>query len=454
MGSIVHIQVGQCGNQLGTKFWEEVSREHGIGPSGLYCGDSDLQLEKIDACFKESTSGRYVPRAVLVDLEPSTLDSVRGGVYGGLFQPDNFISGPNSAGNNWATGYYTGGGRILDSILDVIRLEAERCDVLHAFQFVHSLGGGTGSGLGMLLLQNLSTEYPARIRSMYSVFPSPGMSDTLVETYNCVLSMHKMIEFADAVFCLDNEALFRPCGPAATFGDLNRLVSNFMTGTTCSLRFPGPLNADLRKLLVNLVPFPRLHFFSCGAAPLVHRGSRPGAAETVPELVWQLFDSKNMMSVADPRRGRYLAASAHFRGMMSTQEIEEQIMMRQRRHASSFIPWIPESVSTSLCAVPPRGLRMAATLVANTTALRHSLHEIDRKFGRMYARRSFVHWYVSEGLETAEFDEARSNMRDLIQECDMYETAGISWYSDSEEESSDEDGQEGRHVRVVRGRWP
>jgi len=64
--------------------------------------------------------------------------------------------------------------------------------------------------------------------------------------------------------------------------------------TTC-LRFPGQLNCDLRKINVNLVPFPRLHFFMTGFAPLTSRGSQQYRALTVPELTQQMFDAKNMM---------------------------------------------------------------------------------------------------------------------------------------------------------------
>ena len=73
--------------------------------------------------------------------------------------------------------------------------------------------------------------------------------------------------------------------------------------TTC-LRFPGQLNADLRKLAVNMVPFPRLHFFMPGFAPLTSRGSQSYAALTVPELTQQMFDARNMMAACDPRHGR------------------------------------------------------------------------------------------------------------------------------------------------------
>merc|ERR1712098_817029 len=107
MREIVHIQAGQCGNQIGAKFWEIISDEHGIDPTGSYQGDSDLQLERINVYYNEASGGKYVPRAVLVDLEPGTMDSVRSGPFGQIFRPDNFVFGQSGAGNNWAKGHYT-----------------------------------------------------------------------------------------------------------------------------------------------------------------------------------------------------------------------------------------------------------------------------------------------------------------------------------------------------------
>ncbi|CAE8625428.1 unnamed protein product [Polarella glacialis] len=125
MRELVHIQAGQCGNQIGAKFWEVISDEHGIDPTGTYHGDSDLQLERINVYFNEATGGRYVPRAILMDLEPGTMDSVRAGPFGQLFRPDNFVFGQTGAGNNWAKGHYTEGAELIDSVLDVVRKEAE-----------------------------------------------------------------------------------------------------------------------------------------------------------------------------------------------------------------------------------------------------------------------------------------------------------------------------------------
>ncbi len=115
---------------LNFQFWEVISDEHGIDPTGTYHGDSDLQLERINVYYNEATGGKYVPRAVLVDLEPGTMDSVRSGPFGQIFRPDNFVFGQSGAGNNWAKGHYTEGAELVDSVLDVVRKEAESVDCL------------------------------------------------------------------------------------------------------------------------------------------------------------------------------------------------------------------------------------------------------------------------------------------------------------------------------------
>ena len=99
------------------QFWEIISDEHGIDPTGTYNGDSDLQLERINVYYNEASGGKYVPRAVLVDLEPGTMDSVRSGPYGQIFRPDNFVFGQSGAGNNWAKGHYTEGKFSLNCLL-------------------------------------------------------------------------------------------------------------------------------------------------------------------------------------------------------------------------------------------------------------------------------------------------------------------------------------------------
>ncbi|CAK0812000.1 unnamed protein product [Prorocentrum cordatum] len=214
MRELVHIQGGQCGNQIGAKFWEVISDEHGIDPTGTYHGDSDLQLERINVYYNEATGGRYVPRAVLMDLEPG-------------------------------------------------------------FQMCHSLGGGTGAGMGTLLI----SKAPVALAGAWLVFigiavlagsavllcilvalAERGGAGRVVENVRFKIScawlmvgFEELVENADECFLLDNEALYDICFrtlklTTPTYGDLNHLVSAAISGVTTCLRFPGQLNCDLRKI--------------------------------------------------------------------------------------------------------------------------------------------------------------------------------------------------------------
>ncbi|CAL8101919.1 unnamed protein product [Calicophoron daubneyi] len=445
MREIIHLQVGQCGNQIGTKFWELVTQEHGIDATGQYVGNDPLQLQRSSVYFNEASGNKYVPRALLVDLEPGVLDNIRAGKYGGLFRPDNYISGQSGAANNWAKGHYTEGAELVESVFDVLRREAEQCECLQGFQLEHSLGGGTGSGLGTLILSKIREEYPDRINVTYSIVPSPKVSTTMLEPYNATLSVHQLIENSDEAFSIDNEALYNICQntlklPTPTHNDLNHLISLASSGVTTSLRFPGQLNADLRKLAVNLVPFPRVHFFMLGFAPVVSRECAKFQTLSVPELTQQMFDTKNMMAACDARFGKYLTVAAIYRGQVSMKEVEDQIFLAQSKNSAYFADWIPNNIKTAVCNVAPCGLERSVTFIGNNTAIQTLFRRVEEQFSKMFKKRAYISWYLAEGMDELEFTEAQSNLIDLIGEYQNYEevkadeNAEVDEYGDDEQE--------------------
>uniref|UniRef100_A0A2K5DXE8 Tubulin beta 2A class IIa n=1 Tax=Aotus nancymaae TaxID=37293 RepID=A0A2K5DXE8_AOTNA len=419
MREIVHIQAGQCGNQIGAKFWEVISDEHGIDPTGSYHGDSDLQLERINVYYNEAAGNKYVPRAILVDLEPGTMDSVRSGPFGQIFRPDNFVFGQSGAGNNWAKGHYTEEPRLVDSAVTVSRgLPAD-----------HSLGAARGPGWAPCSSSKIRRSYPDRIMNTFSVMPSPKVSDTVVEPYNATLSVHQLVENTDETYSIDNEALYDICFrtlklTTPTYGDLNHLVSATMSGH----HLP-----DLRKLAVNMVPFPRLALLHAGFAPLTSRGSQQYRALN------QMFDSKNMMAACDPRHGRYLTVAAIFRGRMSMKEVDEQMLNVQNKNSSYFVEWIPNNVKTAVCDIPPRGLKMSATFIGNSTAIQELFKRISEQFTAMFRRKAFLHWYTGEGMDEMEFTEAESNMNDLVSEYQQYQDATADEQGEFEEEEGEDE---------------
>ncbi|KAK9450362.1 Tubulin/FtsZ, GTPase domain-containing protein [Limtongia smithiae] len=436
MREIISIQCGQAGyisssNQISSAFWDTITKEHGLDNAGHLVDISDAQrLDRLEVFFAEGSNRKYVPRSIAVDLEPSTLDAIRSGPQGELFRPDSFVSADSGAGNNWAKGFYTEGAELMEPIMDIVRREAENTDSLQGFQITHSLGGGTGSGLGTLLLTKIREEFPDRMLATYSVLPSPKVAETVTEPYNAVLSFHQLVETADETFCLDNEALYDIATktlriPTPDYPDLNKLISMVMSGITTCLRFPGQLNSDLRKLAVNMVPFPRLHFFIVGFAPLFAANSRDFQNLGVRELTQQMFNPVNMMAAANPLHGRYLTASTIFRGKVSTKEVEDSVLSMRLKNASNFVEWIPNNIQTSVCNVPPEHLKTAATFIGNSTAVQELFVRSSTQFAAMFRRKAFLHWYTAEGMDEMEFTEAETNLQDLIAEYQQYQEATV-----------------------------
>jgi tubulin beta len=428
MREIVSIQAGQCGNQIGARFWQTLCSEHAINPKGEYVGEKAEELERISVYFTEADAARYVPRSVLVDLEPGVIDTIQSTPFGNLFRPDNFVFGASGAGNNWAKGHYTEGAEMVEQVLEVVRKEAENCDCLQGFQLTHSLGGGTGSGLGTLLISKIREQYPDRMMCTFSVVPSPKVSDTVVEPYNATLSFHQLVENSDEVFCIDNEALYDICNKtlklaSPSYADLNSLVSQVMSGITCSLRFPGQLNSDLRKLAVNLIPFPRLHFFLIGFAPLFAKNAQQYKQLSVQELIQQVFDAKNMMAATNPKAGRYLTAAITFRGKVPTKDVDDQLLKLQQKSTDMFVDWIPNNIKSSICNIAPPGLPMSATFVGNSTSIQELFKRVSEQFSAMFRRKAFLHWYTSEGMDEMELTEAESNIHDLVSEYQQHEVS-------------------------------
>merc|ERR1719156_388812 len=171
-----------------------------------------------------------------------------------------------------------------------------------------------------------------------------------------------------------------------------------------------------------------------GFAPLTSRGSQQYRALTVPELTQQMFDAKNMMCASDPRHGRYLTACAVFRGRMSTKEVDEQMLNVQNKNSSYFVEWIPNNIKSSVCDIPPKGLKMSVTFLGNTTAIQDMFKRVAEQFTAMFRRKAFLHWYTGEGMDEMEFTEAESNMNDLVSEYQQYQDATAEEEGEFDEE--------------------
>jgi len=402
--------------------------EHGISPDGTMPSDTTPGQEgdAFNTFFSETKGGKHVPRAIFVDLEPSVVDEVRSGAYRKLFNPDQLLTGKEDAANNYARGHYTVGKELVDITLDRIRKLADGCTGLQGFLIFHSVGGGTGSGFGSLLLERLSVDYGKKSKLDFCVYPSPQVSTAVVEPYNSVLSTHSLLEHTDVAFMLDNEAIYEICRknlsiekPAYT--NLNRLVAQLISSLTASLRFQGSLNVDINEFQTNLVPYPRIHFMLCSYSPIIGVDKAFHEQNTVADLTNAVFEPNNMMAKCDPRHGKYMAVCLMYRGDIVPKDVSAAVGVMKGKRTIQFVDWCPTGfkcgINSQAPTVIPGGdlakVNRALLMLSNTTAIAEVFSRLDHKFDLMYAKRAFVHWYVGEGMEEGEFSEAREDLAAL-----------------------------------------
>lgn len=449
MREVISLHVGQAGVQIGNACWELYCLEHGINPNGLLPQDQSVGVEddSFNTFFSETQSGRHVPRAVFVDLEPTVVDEVRSGKYRELFHPEQLITGKEDAANNYARGHYTVGKEHVDKVLDRIRKLADQCSGLQGFLVFHSFGGGTGSGFASLLMERLSVDYGKKSKLEFSIYPAPQISTAVVEPYNSILTTHTTLEHSDCAFMVDNEALFDICRKnlnieRPSYINLNRLLSQVVSSITASLRFEGALNVDLTEFQTNLVPYPRIHFPLVTYAPIISVEKAHHEQFTVSDITNECFEASNQMVKCDPRIGKYMACCLLFRGDVVPKDVNAAIANIKTKRSIQFVDWCPTGFKVGINYQPatsvPGGdlapVKRSVCMLSNTTAIAEAWSRLDHKFDLMYAKRAFVHWYVGEGMEEGEFAEAREDLAALEKD---YEEVGSESQEDGEEEGEE-----------------
>jgi len=420
----ISIHLGQAGCQIGSACWELYGLEHGINPDGSCSGaDSDADYT---AFYQETGSGKYVPRSVFLDLEPSVIDEIRVGPYRQLFHPESMITGKEDAANNFARGHYTIGKEILDRCVDKIRKEAENASSPQGFFIFHSFGGGTGSGFASLLQERLSLEFAKKNKLDFAIYPAPQTSTAVVEPYNSVLTTHAAMDHSDVTFLVDNDAVFNICKNKldiehSSYKELNQLIAQVVSSVTASLRFEGALNVDLNEFQTNLVPYPRIHFPLVTYAPVISAAKSGHERHSVAELTAHCFEPNNQMVVCDPRTGKYMACVLLYRGDTVAKDINSAIQTMKTKRSIQFVDWCPTGFKVGINNAPmtvvPGSQQASAPrsvcMLSNTTAIIEAWSRLDMKFDLMYNKRAFVHWYVGEGMEEGEFSEAREDLAAL-----------------------------------------
>lgn len=442
MRECLSIHLGQCGAQIGDTCWDLLCREHTVQADGQLASEDNPTLSQVDrlgSFFQESHNGRYTPRSLFIDLEPSVIDGIFHGERGRLYSKDNTLAGKEDAANNFARGFYGVGRQMIEPAMDLISKTLEGYDSFQGFFIFSSFGGGTGSGFTSLLLQEINNTFDAYPKLEFSVAPSPQMSTAVVEPYNAVMRGYSTQRHSDCVLMMDNESLYnisrtqlnveRPSSH-----NLNALVAQAFSSVTSSLRFDGTLNVDLGEFQTNLVPFPSIHFPVVSYSPFVSKENAYAQDLSTKEMTRNSLEPGAHYLKCAMDKGKYMACCFLYRGDVQPNDVNSAIDFVKARKDVQFVDWCPTGFKVGINGSRPVVLdehdqsapQRAVCTLANNTAVGDFWSMLCNKYDLMFAKRAFVHWYLEEGMEEGEFLEARDSLAELVDEYGQLEREGNS----------------------------
>jgi tubulin alpha len=424
---VLTLSIGQGGVQLGNAVWNQYCAEHNVLPNGTLSEEANKDDHYFWTFFEETAAGQCVPRNLCVDLEPSVIDDIKRGPTASMYHGEFLLNAKEDAANNFARGHYTVGKEIMPLVEDRIRKMVDNSENVQGFLVNHAVGGGTGSGLGSLILEKLANEYRKKSSIGFEIYPSPNISTSIVEPYNGLLSTHFLLDNSDISLVLDNEALYHICQhkldiKKPSYENLNRIIAKVVSSMTAALRFAGELNVDMNEFQTNLVPFPRLHFMTSSLAPIVsaEKASRDGAdCRRITDECLQPHSFLVKYEEFDVNEDKYMAISVNYRGLIKSQVANKTINWVKTQGKVQFVEWCPTGFKIGLNDVPVAHvpgddmapMNRGACMIGNNVAVnRVFANRLSKKYDMMYSQRAYVHWYVGEGMEEGEFAEAREDL--------------------------------------------
>lgn len=421
---MLSIGVGQAGIQQTDTLWQLLCAEHGVAESGLVDDETACAAYERRRVFQQTRVDRHVPHCILLDTDADAIAALRAGARRELYHGARLlhgVDGDDGAGT-FARAQTVARHRVADT-LDAARLLFEQTDAPCAgLLLARASGGGTGAGVGSLLLQSFSDgDLGDRVPVLdLCTLPSERLSSAVTEPYNAVLAACDSMDFATATALFDNEAVFRNCTDALRtrapgFAELNQVWAHVVSSLSAPLRF-GLRPLALASVCSALVQQPRRNMLVTHFAPLVPRDRIEHERLAFVDLTRHIFDVRCSQSSVDVLHARSTAAAwLVFRGVAddalggdTDSSLADALAAFPSVHGEptlrySHVEQVSCGVAGGAIAVAPRSL----CALTNSSATKRILQAQLRKFDRLLSKRAFLHWYEAEGIELAQFVDAR-----------------------------------------------
>nr|XP_054503000.1 tubulin delta chain [Agelaius phoeniceus] len=443
--SIVTVQLGQCGNQIGHEVFSALCSDI-LGTHGL-CSKNENQSYQ-DSCkerfFCQEESAVPVARAVLVDMEPKVISQALATAASSghwRYSSRSHFCQKQGSGNNWANGYCVHGPRHKEAIMDLVQREAERCDRLGGFLTVMSMAGGTGSGLGAFVTQCLRDAFPSSFILNHIIWPY-GTGEVIVQNYNSVLTLSHLYHSSDALLVHENDVIHKICAQLMnikqiSFRDVNQVIAHQL-GSVFQPAHPtgggsGYSRNPLGDLMETLVPHPEFRMLGLRNIPQMPESSLPYSTFSWPGLLKhlrQMLIANAQMEegidwqVRPPHAGSSIPCTnkpLHFNTSIANLLVlrgkdVHSVDLGSFQDPSLYTSWLNPQEAFNAWKTPRafNKYEKSAALVSNSQFLLKPLDSIIGKAWNMFASKAYLHQYTKFGIQEEDFLDCFTTLEQVI----------------------------------------
>lgn len=422
--SIINIQVGQCGNQIGEKLFETIISDCFESPQSWSKKALDTQSllktlnqDYVDDCKKrffietedKNEPNSLIARSLLIDMESKVVNKLLRRPTTSIpwkYRDSNSYTQKKGSGNNWSFGYCVNGPNSGTKIMELVRKEVERCDRLDGFLIGLSLAGGTGSGVGAYLTECIRNEYPRSCIINPVVWPFSS-GEVTIQNYNFILTLSKLYENSDGLIIFENDQLHEICNrlidsKKVTFDDLNAIIGHKLASiiqpaykSSSQINFLSEISTDLCShpdyKLLNVINVPQqslnsLEFGSYQWSGLFKQ------AKSIVQSGWFMEEGIKTTQV----KNRILGCSLFSRGLNQDSNLNSEF---QNGLSSLISQYNPLPIQFWSQRREFNYYSKSLTLLANSQMPVYKIDSLVNKAWKMFTQKAFIHQYTKHGFE-------------------------------------------------------
>ncbi|KAB0800029.1 hypothetical protein PPYR_07909 [Photinus pyralis] len=269
--SILTLQFGQCGNQIGKALYEELYSDIKTDVSKTGVGKKanvEYVTESVKKWFTVNKSGALEVRSILIDTESKVVANV---TANGHYKFRNVVAKSHGgAANNWAYGYTTKSELLTKDIQDGVRKEIERDGTVLGIMGILGSAGGTGSGVGSRTLEILRDEYPKKLITGVVVLPYKR-GEVVTQSYNSLLTLAKLCNVTDGIYLYENDTMHKMCSKLLSVANVTFLNINSLIAQQLAATFQPLQNTSVWDIHKSLTPHPIFKLIQVKSAPHVSK---------------------------------------------------------------------------------------------------------------------------------------------------------------------------------------